>query len=96
MKKRYLFPLINISAVIGCVLAVFTVPPETSIKVFSFVCLGVIIVLNILVFLKVRARQKPGYVAKPPDKLATIVVWVVCLAFFAEVIRGFLKYLRMP
>ncbi len=96
MKKRYLFPLINISALIGCGLAIFVVPPTTSLKLFGFVCLGAIIVINAAMILKIRATQKPGYVAKPPDKVGRISVWLICLYFFAQVIRGILKYWHAP
>jgi hypothetical protein len=96
MKNRYLFPLINIAAVIGCALALFTVPPETSAKVYGSVCLGAIIVINVFMISKVRASQKVGYVAKPPDKFAAVVGWVLLLVFLAQVVRGYLKYWRMP
>jgi hypothetical protein len=96
MKKRYLFPLINISALAGCGVAIFAVPPTTSLKLFGSVCLGTIIVINAAMILKIRATQKPDYVAKPPDKIVWIITLAVSLYFFVQVIRGFLKYWHAP
>ncbi len=96
MKKRYLFPLINISALIGCGLAIFIVPPTTSLKLFGSICLAIIIAINAAIILKIRATQNPGYVAKPPDKVVTIFVWLVSLYFFGQVIRGILRYWHAP
>jgi hypothetical protein len=96
MKKRYLFPLLNISVLIGCGLAVFTVPPETSFKLFALVCLGAILIFNGAMIVRLRAVQKPGYVPKPADKFTSIAVWIVFFAFMAEVVRGNLKYWRAP
>ena len=96
MKKRYLFPLINITALAGCGLAIFMVPPTTSLKLFGSVCLGVIVVINVAMILKVRATQKTGYVATRPDKIVWIFASAVALYFLIEAIRGFLKYWRAP
>ncbi len=96
MKKRYLFPLINISALIGSVLAIFLVPPTTSLKLFGSVCLGTIIVINVAMILKIRATQKPDYVAKPPDKIVWIFTLAVSLYVFVQVVRGILKYWHAP
>lgn len=96
MKKRYLFPLINVSALFGCGLAIFTLPPETSFRLFAFICIGTIAVINIAMIFKVRATQKPGYVAEPSDKWTSIVIWVGFLVFAAEVVRGYFKYWRAP
>ncbi len=96
MKKRYLFPLINITALIGCGLAIFTFPPQTSYKLFAFISFGTIAWINIALFLGLRAANKRGYVAKPLSKLTLFVVWIAFLVFLAEAIRGFLKYWRAP
>jgi hypothetical protein len=96
MKKRYLFPLVNISALIGCGLALFVIPPTTSLKLFGIVCLGAIVVINVAIVLKIRATQKCGPVAEPPDKVVTIFVWLVSLYFLVQVVRGILKYWHAP
>jgi hypothetical protein len=96
MKKRYLFPLINIGSLVGCGLAIFIVPPKTNFKLFAFICVGLIIAINIAAILKVRATQKAGYVAEPPDRVTTSVIWVGFLIFLVEVVRGLLKYWHAP
>lgn len=95
MKKRYLFPLINVSAVIGCALAIFTVPPETTVRRFLFVSLAAIVAINAALIYKIRTR-KSDIAAKPPDKFISVIAWIGAAVFLFEVIRGAMKYWRQP
>ena len=85
IKKRYLFPLINLAALIGCALALFTLPPETSVKLFLFVCVATIAVINAALIYKFRTR-KPDIAPKPQDKVSTMIIWIAFAVFLFEVI----------
>ena len=95
VKKRYLFPLINTAALIGCAAALFVVPPDTSLKLYLFVCLGVIAAINVALAYRLRNRQ-PGVAPKPADKFSSVVVWIGFGIFLFGVIRGIIRYRHHP
>jgi hypothetical protein len=95
MKKRFLFPLINLGTLIGCALALFTVPPDTSVRLFLFVSLAAIAAINATLIYKLR-RRKSDIAPNPSDKLSSVIIWIGFAVFLFEVIRGAMKYWHQP
>ena len=82
--SRVLFIVIyEVSIVLGCVLAVFLVPPTTLLKTFLWICAGAIVAANVLLVigLRKRSRRQSGEQAFARKKsfqmyLPMILVWI--------------------
>jgi hypothetical protein len=81
MNTLFKVVLINVSALVGFVLVLSTIPDTTSWTLIGFSCLGTLVVINVAAFVWPRYR-KPQSTASPDSKSTTatvIFVWIVFL-----------------
>lgn len=70
--------LINVSVLVGCVLAAYLLPAQTSVPGFLLICLLAFIVFNVLLFAP-RFRPTSESDPKPKWPARKIIAWIVIL-----------------
>ena len=73
--------LINVSALVGFVIVLFTIPDTTSWTLLGFSCLGTLVVINAAVLVWPRYRKQQS-IARPDSESSTamvVFVWIVFL-----------------
>lgn len=93
MKTVWKAAIVNVSALTGFLIVALVLPAETPDKVFLPACLGVLIVLNVVVFVVPRFRKRPenGTMSGPVSnaRLALLgLLFLLSLALTWLVMRG--------
>lgn len=52
--------LLNVCFAVGCVVALFIVPPNTSLRLFLWICIGSIIVFNAAIVVVPKIQRAPA------------------------------------
>jgi predicted membrane channel-forming protein YqfA (hemolysin III family) len=68
LPRAVLVAIIETGMVLGCIVALFTVPDTTRLSTFLFICCGTLILGNILLF---RALKKPIDLNRKVEKTDT-------------------------
>jgi hypothetical protein len=79
MKTAVKISIVNVGLFLGCIVALFLVPPTTPTTTFCVVCLSTILIANIVVFVVPRLRTRGG--PEPPNHFRSIAIWTLLFLF---------------
>jgi hypothetical protein len=68
MPRWFLITIIEVAMILGCVIAAFTVPPSAPLRTFLLICVGTIVVCNILLFINLIEESSHVRVAIPKTR----------------------------
>jgi hypothetical protein len=93
--KRLL--IVNVGVLAGCFAALYLVPPETPLRMFVLTCVGLIVLLNLAMFLDLRIRKaaKTPRTPTPASSFRSAALWIMtALILLTEILirLGYVKF----
>lgn len=92
MGKILKIVVINLSCLIGCVLAIFLVPARIDLAVFLLICIGSFALINAAVFFRPKTSNLAQ--ANRTDKFRSVTIWTVIILSLVLGLLARLGYLR--
>jgi hypothetical protein len=77
MPRPILIAIVEVSMILGCVLAFFTLPDDTRISFFLFACGGCLILGNLLLFRSLNKPADPNRELKKTDTATQILIFAL-------------------
>lgn len=92
MSKILKIVVINLSCLIGCVLAIFLVPARIDLAAFLLICVGAFALINVAVFFRPKTPNRGQ--ANRKDKFRSATIWTIIVLSLGLVLLARLGYLR--
>jgi hypothetical protein len=82
MPRAVFIVIFEVAAVLGCVMAMFLVPPSTPLKTFLWICVGALICANVLLVFGMRAQSRRRSNDQPAARRNSWMLWPLTIFFW--------------